>query len=125
MQVYTLAQPRNEIGQYKETFWSKTKRTYNRIVSFPSRVYAQTKVVIRKAVKVTKIAYLVITLLGTVWGVWITHQTYQFRCQVNMHTVGYFSRRAECDQANQNWIDATQITKDQHNAEMLANNPDL
>ncbi len=75
-----------------------------------------------------KIAYIMFTLLGTVWGIRLTHQVYQFKCVVNGSTIGYFSRRVECGNAYQNWIDSqpgSQTAIDNHVEQILENNPDM
>ncbi len=103
----------------------QTYATRNSIGQYASLKWLKVKAITQKVVKITVITYLVLTFLATLWAIRLTGQVYQFRCQVNFVTVGYFSRRVECENAYQNWVNSSQTSIDQHVSEELSNNPDL
>lgn len=114
MQNIITYQPRNEVGQYVKISFLKIRQFISSFIALSIKVY-----------RIAKIVTIISVILLAIWGVWLTKEVYQFRCVVNGQNVGYFSRRVECDNAYQNWVNSQRQSIDDHVAQELANNPDL
>lgn len=99
--------PRNKVGEY-----TRTK-------------IAAIKAITKKTVKIAIYTYLVLTFIGTVMAIKLVKETYVFKCQVNMVTIGYFSHKTQCTEANTNFYDSQEQSIEANNAMNLQLNPDL
>lgn len=72
-----------------------------------------------------KIIIYQLILLSLVTNIFLARMIWNVRCEVNGHTVGYFTTKETCGNLNDQWFASTQTMIISNDQTILANNPDL